>query len=82
MKKKDRMYEEFWNHRKQLYTIPECADYLDVSPQHVRDMIRRGVIVGEKLKGGGYLMLKQSIDHFNRELRRPVGRPRKQKESD
>jgi excisionase family DNA binding protein len=56
-----------------MVTTPEAATYLDVSPPHIRLLLYRGDLKGEKI-GRDLWITKESLIAY-RENRRPVGRP-------
>jgi excisionase family DNA binding protein len=56
-----------------MVTTPEAAAYLDVTPPHIRLLLYRGDLEGEKI-GRDLWITKESLIAY-RENRRPVGRP-------
>jgi excisionase family DNA binding protein len=58
---------------KEMVTTPEVAEYLRVTAPHIRLLLYRGDLEGEK-KGRDLWITKESLIAY-RENRRPVGRP-------
>lgn len=56
-----------------MVTTPEAARYLGVTPPHIRLLLYRGDLDGEKI-GRDLWITKESLMAY-RENRRPVGRP-------
>jgi excisionase family DNA binding protein len=54
-------------------TTPEAAQYLNVTPPHIRLLYYRGVLRGEK-RGRDLWITKESLEEYQRN-RRPAGRP-------
>ncbi len=73
------LYPAHWGYR---YAVPlgeymlvrEAARELGVTDQHVRQLIRRGRLVGEQMSPRLYLVERASVETYKRE-RRPPGRP-------
>ena len=58
----------------EMVTTPEAAKYLDVCAPHIRLLLYRGDLEGEKI-GRDLWVTKDSLAAY-RENRRPVGRPK------
>jgi excisionase family DNA binding protein len=56
-----------------MMTTPEAAAYLGVTPPHIRLLLYRGDLEGEKI-GRDLWITKESLIAYS-ENRRPVGRP-------
>lgn len=54
-------------------TTPEAAQYLNVTPPHIRLLYYRGILRGEK-RGRDLWITKESLEEYQRN-RRPAGRP-------
>src|SRR5882757_7036145 len=54
-------------------TTPEAAQYLGVTPPHIRLLYYKGVLRGEK-RGRDLWITKESLDEYQKN-RRPAGRP-------
>jgi excisionase family DNA binding protein len=54
--------------------VREAARELGVTDQHVRQLIRRGRLVGEQPSPRLYLVERASVEAYKRQ-RRPAGRP-------
>jgi len=59
-----------------LITTAETAVILKVSPVRVRQLIRDGQLRSEK-RGRDHLLDRDEVERFNRDGRRPGGRPKK-----
>jgi len=60
-----------------LITTAEAAAILKVSPVRVRQLLQDGQLKSEK-RGRDHLLDRNEVERFNRNGRRPGGRPRKQ----
>jgi site-specific DNA-methyltransferase (adenine-specific) len=60
-----------------LVTTKRAAEILGVTPIRVRQLIKDGQIRSEK-QGRDHLLDETEVARFNREGRRPTGRPRKE----
>lgn len=54
-------------------TTPEAAQYLNVTPPHIRLLYYKGILRGEK-RGRDLWITKESLEEYQRN-RRPAGRP-------
>jgi|SRR5215213_8398197 len=54
-------------------TTPEAAQYLGVTPPHIRLLYYKGVLRGEK-RGRDLWITKESLEEYQKN-RRPAGRP-------
>jgi excisionase family DNA binding protein len=59
-----------------LITTAESAVILKVTPVRVRQLIRSGQLTSDK-RGRDHLLDRDEVERFDREGRRPWGRPRK-----
>ena len=61
------------NRTDEEVTTPEAAQYLNVTPPHIRLLYYRGFLRGEK-RGRDLWITKESLEEYQRN-RRPAGRP-------
>jgi site-specific DNA-methyltransferase (adenine-specific) len=59
-----------------LLTTAEAAVILKITPVRVRQLIRSGRLMSDK-RGRDHLLDQAEVERFDREGRRPWGRPRK-----
>jgi site-specific DNA-methyltransferase (adenine-specific) len=57
-----------------LITTAEAAAILKISPVRVRQYINSGQLASEK-RGRDHLLSQAEVERFNRQGRRPAGRP-------
>ena len=53
------------DHRKQL-TVVEAAEYLDLTPGQIQDMVKRGVLEAEKFAGAVHIP-REEVERIERE---------------
>jgi excisionase family DNA binding protein len=53
------------DHRKQL-TVVEAAEYLDLTPGQIQDMVERGVLEAEKFAGAVHIP-REEVERIERE---------------
>jgi excisionase family DNA binding protein len=59
-----------------LITTKSAAEILGVTPVRVRQLIQQGQLLAQK-QGRDHLLNKEEVQRFNRQGRRPSGRPSK-----
>ena len=59
-----------------LITTAEAAAILKISPVRVRQYVNSGQLASEK-RGSDHMLNQEEVERFNRQGRRPAGRPTK-----
>ena len=66
--------------QREWFSVPQAADYLDLTEGRVRQLLRVGSLGGEKLNGKAWMVHRETLRKFKAQDR-PAGNPNLQKNS-